>query len=77
MPNESPGLRNDAKMSEEIVHNPNVAVMNTADIVRLRACMFLANVPDDLLPLAFGTKGCSAADVPKVPKAWELGQSAR
>ena len=38
---------------------------------------FLANVPDDLLPLAFGTKGCSAADVPKVPKAWELGQSAR
>jgi len=37
----------------------------------------IPNVPDDLLPLAFGTKGCSAADVPKVPKAWELGQSAR
>ena len=35
------------------------------------------NVPDHLLPLAFGTKGCSAADVPKVPKAWELGGSAR
>ena len=35
-----------------------------------------ANVPDDLLPLAFGTKGCSAADVPKVPKAWELSASA-
>ena len=32
-----------------------------------------ANVPDDLLPLAFGTKACSAGDVPKVPKAWELG----
>jgi|GEM_PF-6402213 len=27
------------------------------------------NVPDDLLPLAFGIKGCSAADVPKVPQA--------
>ena len=34
-------------------------------------------VPDDLLPLAFGTKACSAGDVPKVPKAWELGPSAR
>jgi hypothetical protein len=38
---------------------------------------FLPNVPDHLLPLAFGTKACSAGDVPKVPKAWELGQSAR
>jgi hypothetical protein len=36
-----------------------------------------ANVPDDLLPLAFGTKACSAGDVPKVPKAWQLGPSAR
>jgi hypothetical protein len=35
------------------------------------------NVPDHLLPLAFGTKGCSAADVPKVRNAWELGGSAR
>jgi len=32
--------------------------------------VFLANVPDDRSPLAFGTKGCSAADVPKVPQAW-------
>jgi len=38
---------------------------------------FLPNVPDHLLPLAFGTKACSAGDVPKVPKAWELGESAR
>jgi hypothetical protein len=30
----------------------------------------LPNVPDDGSPLAFGTKGCSAADVPKVPQAW-------
>jgi len=30
----------------------------------------IANVPDDGSPLAFGTKGCSAADVPKVPQAW-------
>jgi predicted NAD/FAD-binding protein len=37
----------------------------------------LANVPDHLPPLAFGTKGCSAADVPKVPKAWWLSGSAR
>jgi hypothetical protein len=29
--------------------------------------IFLANVPDHLLPLAFGTKACSAGDVPKVP----------
>jgi len=35
------------------------------------------NVPDDLLPLAFGTKACSAGDVTKVPQAWELGPSAR
>ena len=33
------------------------------------------NVPDHLLPLAFGTKACSAGDVPKVPKAWELSAS--
>ena len=33
----------------------------------------MPNVRGHLLPLAFGTKGCSAADVPKVPKAWELG----
>jgi len=32
--------------------------------------VFLANVRDDRSPLAFGTKGCSAADVPKVPQAW-------
>jgi len=32
--------------------------------------IFLANVRDDRSPLAFGTKGCSAADVPKVPQAW-------
>jgi hypothetical protein len=37
----------------------------------------LPNVRDDLPPLAFGTKGCSAADVPKVPKAWWLGPSPR
>jgi len=29
-----------------------------------------SNVPDHLLPLAFGTKACSAGDVPKVPQAW-------
>jgi len=40
------------------------------------ATFLLANVPDHLLPLAFGTKACSAGDVPKVPKAWELGASA-
>ena len=34
-----------------------------------------SNVPDHLLPLAFGTKACSAGDVPKVPKAWELSAS--
>ena len=39
--------------------------------------VMLANVPDDLLPLAFGTKACSAGDVQKVPKAWQLGPSAR
>jgi len=37
--------------------------------------IFLSNVPDHLLPLAFGTKACSAGDVPKVPKAWELSAS--
>ena len=35
-----------------------------------RSHIFLANVRDDRSPPAFGTKGCSAADVPKVPKAW-------
>ena len=42
---------------------------------RVKEDIFLANVPDHLLPPAFGTKGCSAADVPKVPKAWELSAS--
>jgi hypothetical protein len=37
----------------------------------------LPNVPDDGSPLAFGAKGCYAADVQKVPKAWELGASVR
>ena len=32
--------------------------------------IILPNVPDDRSPPAFGTKGCSAADVPKVPQAW-------
>jgi hypothetical protein len=27
------------------------------------------SVPNDLLPLAFGTRTCSAGDVSKVPKA--------
>jgi hypothetical protein len=31
--------------------------------------VFFGNVPDDLPPLAFGNQGCSATDVPKVPKA--------
>ena len=42
-----------------------------------RSSYFLANVRDDLPPLAFGTKACSAGDVPKVPKAWWLGRSLR
>jgi hypothetical protein len=33
------------------------------------------NVPDHLLPLAFGSKACAAGDVPKVPEAWELSAS--
>ena len=37
----------------------------------------LPNVPDHLLPLAFGAEGAQAASVTKVPKAWELGGSAR
>jgi hypothetical protein len=34
-----------------------------------------ANVPDDLPPLAFGIRACSAGEMPKVPKAWWLGPS--
>jgi len=37
----------------------------------------LPNVPGQVSPLAFGTKGCSAADVPKVPQAWGLAEPAR
>jgi hypothetical protein len=37
--------------------------------------IILPNVPDDLPPLAFGIRGCSAAEMPKVPKAWWLGPS--
>jgi hypothetical protein len=36
---------------------------------------FFPNVPNHLLPLAFGTKACAAGDVPKVPEAWELSAS--
>jgi len=42
-----------------------------------RSDIFSANVRCHLPPLAFGTKGCSAADVPKVPKAWWLGGQPR
>lgn len=38
---------------------------------------FLSNVPDHLLPIAFGTRACFAGDVPKVPKARELCDSVR
>ena len=31
-----------------------------------------ANVPGQVSPLAFGIRGCSAAEMPKVPKAWGL-----
>jgi hypothetical protein len=31
--------------------------------------IFWANVRDDGSPLAFGTQGCSTADMPEVPKA--------
>jgi len=37
----------------------------------------LPNVPDDLPPLAFGIRACPAGEMPKVPKAWWLGPSAR
>ena len=36
-----------------------------------------ANVPDQVSLLAFGTKACSAGDVPKVPKGQGLAASAR
>ncbi|MFA7346102.1 MAG: hypothetical protein WC003_17530, partial [Terrimicrobiaceae bacterium] len=38
-----------------------------------QAHILLPNVRCHLPPLAFGTKACSAGDVPKVPKAWWLG----
>jgi len=41
----------------------------------IKEFLFCANVPDDLPPPAFGAKGCAAADVPKMPKAWWLGSS--
>jgi hypothetical protein len=37
----------------------------------------LLNVPDHLLPLAFGAQPAQAGCVTKVPQAWELGESAR
>jgi len=50
-------------------------VILTMDGGFVKRNFFLPNVPDHLPPLAFGTKGCSAADVPKVPKAWWLSAS--
>jgi len=41
------------------------------------AFIFSPNVTDDLPPLAFGIRGCTAAEMPKGPKAWWLGPSAR
>lgn len=35
----------------------------------------MANVPSDLSLPASGIQGCSAGDVPNVPKAWESGAS--
>ncbi len=45
---------------------------NTRGLPNLDKCSHI-NVGCHLLPLAFGTQACSAGDVPKVPKAWELG----
>ena len=39
--------------------------------------IYFANVRDDLPPLAFGIRACSAGEMPKVPKAWGLGRSLR
>ena len=44
--------------------------MTDAEMQAFKAAFILSNVPDDRSPLAFGTQGCSAADVPKVPQAW-------
>jgi len=38
--------------------------------------IFSANVPDEVSLLASGTKACSAGDVPEVPQAQGLAQSA-
>jgi len=46
-------------------------------MVKFKGIIGLPNVPGQVSPLAFGTKGCSAADVPKVPKAWGLTEPAR
>jgi len=37
----------------------------------------LPSVLGQVSPLAFGTKSCTAADVPKVPQAWGLIAQAR
>jgi len=37
----------------------------------------LLNVPDHLLPLAFGAQPAKAGGTTEVPQAWELGESAR
>jgi len=42
-----------------------------------RERIFLANVRDEVSLLASGTKACSAGDVPEVPQAQGLAQSAR
>ena len=36
---------------------------------------YFANVPDHLLPLAFGARACAADEMPEVPKVWELSAS--
>jgi len=46
------------------------SILRFLETVEESALIYSANVPDYLLPLAFGTKACSAGDVPKVPKAW-------
>jgi len=78
------GPKQRAKKSAMPVNEPSPDTENTtpptiANDVAIKEKSFISfpNVPGQVSPLAFGTKGCFAADVPKVPKAWGLTASAR
>jgi hypothetical protein len=56
--------------SKTLKHHAGIAISEPLSSGCEVEVIFFANVPDHLLPLAFGADPAAAGSVTKVPKAW-------